>query len=78
MQLRVIDQAGVQPQTRALLSTKQAARYLGLAVSTLNKWRCYGEGPKFLKLGRAVRYMESDLQAFVKGRRLGSTAEIGA
>lgn len=58
-----------------ILTTPQAARYLGLAVSTLNKWRCFGDGPKFLKLGRAVRYRQEDLDAFLMARQLGSTAE---
>ena len=63
------------PQKAIILTTPQAARYLGLAVSTLNKWRCFGDGPKFLKLGRAVRYRQEDLDAFLMSRQLGSTAE---
>ncbi len=59
----------------AMMKTAEAAHYLGLAVSTLNKWRCDGDGPKFLKLGRAVRYRREDLDAFVMARQLGSTAD---
>jgi predicted DNA-binding transcriptional regulator AlpA len=58
-----------------ILTTPQAALYLGLAVSTLNKWRCFGAGPKFLKLGRAVRYRREDLDSFLMSRQLGSTSE---
>jgi len=57
------------------MTTPEAARYLGLAVSTLNKWRCLGGGPKFLKLGRAVRYRQADLEAYLSSRQLRSTAE---
>jgi len=39
-----------------VMTVQQAAEYLGLAVSTLNKWRCHGGGPVFIKMGRAVRY----------------------
>ncbi len=46
-----------------LLTVEQTADHLGLAVSTLNKWRCNGEGPIFVKLGRAVRYKQSDIDA---------------
>ena len=60
----------------AVLTTRQAAQYLGLAVSTLNKWRCHGGGPEFLKLGRAVRYRQDDLDAFLETRMFRSTAEI--
>jgi len=41
-----------------------AARYLGLSLSCLNKWRCYGTGPRFCKLGRRVVYRQSDLDAW--------------
>ena len=61
----------------AVLTTKQSAQHLGLAVSTLNKWRCYGGGPKFLKLGRAVRYRKIDLDAFAVQCCQTSTMEIG-
>jgi excisionase family DNA binding protein len=59
---------------RVALTTREAAAYLGLATSTLNKWRCHGGGPHFLKLGRAVRYRREDLDAFLTARRLTSTA----
>lgn len=59
---------------RAAITTREAAKYLGLSSSTLNKWRCHGGGPEFLKLGRAVRYRFEDLDAFVAVRRLNSTS----
>jgi excisionase family DNA binding protein len=58
---------------RTAYTTPEAAAYLGLAVSTLNKWRCYGSGPKFLKLGRSVRYRRSELDQFVETRMLDTT-----
>lgn len=61
---------------RVALTTREAAAYLGLAVSTLNKWRCHGGGPEFLKLGRAVRYRQDDLDRFLEARMFRSTAEI--
>jgi len=36
-----------------------------LATSTLNKWRCHGGGPVFIKLGRAVCYRKEDLDNFL-------------
>jgi len=60
---------------RTVLTTTEAAAYLGLAISTLNKWRCYGEGPHFIKLGRAVRYKREDLDSFVEIGRRDSTDE---
>jgi len=59
-----------------LLDVSAAADYVGLSASTLNKMRCLGEGPKFLKLTRAaVRYDPADLDAWVYERRRGSTSE---
>lgn len=48
-----------------VMTVQQAAEYLGLAVSTLNKWRCLGDGPAFMKMGRAVRYRITDLDQFM-------------
>lgn len=61
---------------RIALTTREAAGYLGLATSTLNKWRCHGGGPQFLKLGRAVRYRQDDLDRFLETRIFSSTVEI--
>lgn len=57
-----------------VMTVVQAADYLGLAVSTLNKWRCHGSGPSFVKMGRSVRYRRKDLDQYMKFRTLSSTA----
>ena len=59
-----------------LLRTSGAAAKTGLSVSTLNKLRCSGGGPAFLKLGRAVRYKPVDLKDWLHSRRVMSTSEI--
>lgn len=56
-----------------VMTVQQAAEYLGLAVSTLNKWRCHGGGPVFIKMGRAVRYRAEDLEAFVQANKFRAT-----
>lgn len=57
--------------------TKEAANYIGLTKATLEAWRCRGNGPKFLKLGRAVRYRKKDLDAFLTARlRTNTSREI--
>lgn len=60
------------------LNNQEAAQYLGLKAATLNKWRVYGEGPPFIKVGRLVRYRRSDLDAYLSGRRVQSTSELSA
>ena len=67
---------GVQSQISpvTVMTVQQASEYLGLAVSTLNKWRCHGGGPAFIKMGRAVRYRIEDLESYVLNSRLLSTS----
>lgn len=61
---------------KAILKTPEAAVYLGLSASTLNKMRCVGGGPPYVKLtGRAVGYLRSDLDSFLASQRRSSTSE---
>ncbi|WP_082479826.1 MULTISPECIES: helix-turn-helix domain-containing protein [unclassified Rhizobium] len=55
------------------LRVKQAAHHLGLSKSTLDKLRCFGGGPRYFKLGRAVIYELSDLDAWKAERARCST-----
>ncbi len=57
------------------LKTEPAADYLGVAKSTMEAWRVRGGGPRFVKLGKAVRYRKEDLDAFVNSRIFSSTSE---
>jgi len=67
-------QTDTQDKPVTIMTVQQAAVYLSLAVSTLNKWRCHGGGPVFIKMGRAVRYRVEDLEDFVSLSRLASTS----
>ena len=59
-----------------LLNVRQAAARLGLSKSTLDKMRCAGKGPRFIKsTDRAVRYDPMDLDAWIEARRRSSTGE---
>ena len=57
------------------VDTEGASRHLGLAVSTLEKMRVYGDGPSFVKMGRSVRYRICDLEAYLAQRVVGSTSQ---
>jgi excisionase family DNA binding protein len=50
----------------AALTERQVAEQLGLSVATLRAWRHRGKGPRFLRLGRSVRYLPSDVDDFVR------------
>jgi len=50
------------------ITTKQAADFLGLRANTMEIWRLRGTGPRFVKLGRAVRYRLSDLEDYISAQ----------
>ena len=59
---------------------RDAGRYLGgerhpVSERTLQRWRLEGIGPKFLKLGRLVRYRQSDLDRWVDAQLRTSTSQ---
>jgi predicted DNA-binding transcriptional regulator AlpA len=54
----------------------QAADYVGLSRSTLAKRRLTGDGPKFIRLSpRAIAYLRTDLDDWLKAKRCSSTSE---
>lgn len=57
-----------------LLTTKQAANILGLSPNTLNQWRNLKRGPKFHKLEKSVRYLESDLLEYIQEKTREGTS----
>lgn len=59
---------------RRMLRTEDAATYTGLSASTLTKLRLTGGGPEYLKLGKAVVYDPSDLDAWLVSKRRRSTS----
>ncbi len=60
-----------------LLTTRQAAERLGLSPRTLERYRVTGEGPRFKKIGRWVRYVPSDLDEWLDGCTRESTSDEG-
>ena len=60
-----------------LINEEQASAILNVSPRTLQDWRVRGCGPKFRKLGRAVRYRLEDLETFVNENVHQSTSEKG-
>jgi hypothetical protein len=53
-----------------MLSTAEAAAFLGIAEGTMRAWRCAGIGPEFYSITpRCVRYDRADLQRYKSERR---------
>ncbi|MBK6298149.1 MAG: helix-turn-helix domain-containing protein [Sphingomonadales bacterium] len=62
--------------TRAYLRTRDAASYLGVGKSTLERKRIEGTGPKFRRLGtRMISYAVADLDAWASENVHTSTSE---
>jgi|RhiMetdeSRZDD1v2_1073273.scaffolds.fasta_scaffold1349396_2 predicted DNA-binding transcriptional regulator AlpA len=58
------------------LNVQEAARFLGLSVSTLNKMRMTGSGLPYIQLTRRrVAYRLCDLEAWVAQRKRNHTSE---
>ena len=54
-----------------LLNEHDVARITGLSVASVRRWRLLRQGPKFLKIGAAVRYMPADVSLWLESRPVG-------
>ena len=52
--------------TVIVLTPEETARRLKVSLSWLAKGRMSGRGPRFIKVGRAVRYTEPWLEEWIK------------
>ena len=59
------------------IDTKAASKLTGVPVQTLETWRSRGGGPKFLKLGRVVRYRRRALYEWMAARERRHTGDAG-
>jgi predicted DNA-binding transcriptional regulator AlpA len=62
----------------AALNEAQVAEFLGVSVRTLQAWRVRGGGPRYVKIGRSVRYQRRQLVAFQQSHTVSSTTETEA
>jgi predicted DNA-binding transcriptional regulator AlpA len=54
-----------------LLNEHDVARITGLSVASVRRWRLLRKGPRYLKIGAAVRYKPEDMAAWLKSRPTG-------
>lgn len=62
-------------EKKTMLTTTEAAVYLGLSKACLEAWRNRGGGPAFVKMQRACRYPKKNLDDFLKACTRHSTSE---
>jgi predicted DNA-binding transcriptional regulator AlpA len=60
-----------------LIDESGLARLVALKPSYLRKLRISGGGPKFIKIGRSVRYRVTDVENWLASRTRRNTAEGG-
>ena len=62
----IASSAGMSTGTREkpTFTDIEVARRLGVSRFTVRSWRLKGIGPRFLKMGRAVRYRAQDVEEY--------------
>lgn len=57
-----------------VLNTRQLAERWGCGVQTLANMRYRGGGPRWIKVGRLVRYRVADIEAYENAQARGGAA----
>ena len=63
--------------TDLLWNEAQTADRLNLSPRTLQQWRYRGGGPRYLKIGSAVRYRPADVEVWLEQQTRTSTSDPG-
>jgi predicted DNA-binding transcriptional regulator AlpA len=58
-----------------LMTEKEAASLICYTQRALQNWRLRGGGPKYVKIGRSVRYQRSDVLEFIEERKRVHTSQ---
>lgn len=61
-----------------LLDTSDLAALLTNKSNTIEGWRIKGVGPRYIKVGRLVRYRIEDVEAWLESQSRTSTSQAGA
>jgi predicted DNA-binding transcriptional regulator AlpA len=68
----------IQNAIENLLNEHDVVRITGLSVATVRRWRLLRQGPKYLKIGAAVRYQPSSISEFLASRPTGGGVSAGS
>jgi Helix-turn-helix domain len=75
--ITAVDAEGGELLLDQLLTVGEAAAVLRCSVASLNRWRLTGEGPRFIYVGRRVRYARAALADFIAASTRRSTSDAG-
>ena len=64
-------------QRERLLDAKATAEYLGVTIDWLARRRMAGALPRFVRLGRMIRYETRELDRYIEASTCRSTADLG-
>lgn len=64
-------------EANRLLNQTEVAEFLGLSEAWLERARWAGNGPRYVKFGRAVRYKFADIEKYLASRERMSTSAKG-
>jgi hypothetical protein len=66
-----------EPSVTIVRTPEEAAKRMGglVTVHTLEKWRVSGAGPRYVKIGRRVGYLDADIDAFIAAQVRTHTGE---
>lgn len=64
-----------QSQIAPLLDERDVAVILGVTRHALQAWRVRGGGPPFIKVGRCIRYRESDITKWLDSHTCANTSQ---
>jgi len=60
----------VEATKSKLLTTEELAKYLGVPIGTIYRWRTMGTGPPAMRVGRHLRFRKDEVDAWLETRRI--------
>jgi excisionase family DNA binding protein len=63
---QVPEDDGMSEEQSVAMTEHEVAHRLGISAATLRAWRMKRKGPRYVRFGRAVRYLRSDIDRFVE------------
>lgn len=67
-----------QEESALAMSESELARRANVSIAVLRKWRRESTGPRYLKLGRLVRYLTRDVDTWLEERAVDTGRQLGA
>ncbi len=69
--------AGSGQRVEPLLDEREVAAICGLSAAAIRRWRLLRKGPRYLKVGSAVRYRLEDVNNWLETRPSGGELAPG-